>query len=513
MHRRERVFLYVIAFSSGLVSLAVELAASSLLQAHFGTASPVWATIIGLILLYLTIGYFLGGRWADRSPQPVVLFQVVAWAAFLIGLIPFAAGPVLTLASSGFVSFDVAMVAGSFLAVLMLFSAPMILLGCVSPFVIRLAVEDVDHSGRVAGRVYAISTAGSFLGSFLPSLLLIPLLGTRNTFLLLSFFLLAVALLGLFRTRPRRAWLYLAMPLLVMLLAFLLRGQPIKSAAGMIYETESSYNYIQVIERGGCRYLLLNEGQGIHSVYCEDQVGTSGPWDYFLIAPYFNPPPHTPDDIERIALVGLAAGTITRQFDAVYGPIPMLGIEIDSKIVDVGRRYFAMDEPSLDVVVADGRYALKRSDQRFDLVGVDAYRLPYIPPHLTTVEFFQEVRDRLTADGVLVINVGHTLDDYRLVEAMKATLLRVFPSVYVINVPDSYNAIVVATVAPSRAGNLEENLQYVAQNEFLYRTSLSALDNLRPTEVSPVVFTDDRAPIELMTNALLVDFFFARAVD
>jgi spermidine synthase len=303
------------------------------------------------------------------------------------------------------------------------------------------------------------------------------------------------------------------MPLLVMLLAFLLRGQPIKSAAGMIYETESSYNYIQVIERGGCRYLLLNEGQGIHSVYCEDQIDTSGPWDYFLIAPYFNPPPHAPDDVERIALVGLAAGTITRQFDAVYGPIPMLGIEIDPKIVDVGRRYFAMDEPSLDVVVADGRYALKRSDQRFDLVGVDAYRLPYIPPHLTTVEFFQEVRDRLTSDGVLVINVGHTLDDYRLVEAMKATLLRVFPSVYVINVPESYNAIVVATVVPSRAGNLEENLQYVARNEFLYRTSLSALDNLRPTEVGPVVFTDDRAAIELMTNALLVDFFFARAID
>ena len=505
--RRQDTYLYVTAFAGGLVSLAVEMAASSLLRTHFGTANLVWATIIGLILLYLTVGYFLGGRWADRSPHPATLYQIVAWAGFLIGIVPFAAHPVLRLASPGFASFNAWMLGGSFLTVLILFSLPVTLLGCISPFIIRLAMEDVDRAGQIAGRVYAISTAGSFLGAFLPNLVLVPTIGTRNTFVLLSLLLLAVALIGLAHSVPRRLLLYLWMPVIIILLALLLRGQPVKAAENGIYETESAYNYIQVVEdETGCRSLLLNEGQGIHSVYCPDQLRTAGPWDYFLVAPYFNPPPYTPERVESLALIGLAAGTIARQYTGVYGPLPIDGVEIDPKIVRVGREYFAMDQPNLNVVVADGRYTLAHSDRSYTVIGVDAYRLPYIPPHLTTVEFFRQVRDHLTADGVLAINVGHTSEDYRLVEAMLATLLEVFPSAHVIDVPDSFNAVVVATVQPSEAGNLLLNLPYLEGDQFLYPTALQAAANLRPTEPGPVVFTDDRAAIEWMTNALVFDF-------
>ena len=505
--RRQDTYLYVTAFAGGLVSLAVEMAASSLLRTHFGTANLVWATIIGLILLYLTVGYFLGGRWADRSPHPATLYQIVVWAGFLIGIVPFAAHPVLRLASPGFASFNAWMLGGSFLTVLILFSLPVTLLGCISPFIIRLAMEDVDRAGQIAGRVYAISTAGSFLGAFLPNLVLVPTIGTRNTFVLLSLLLLAVALIGLAHSVPRRLLLYLWMPAIIILLALLLRGQPVKAAENGIYETESAYNYIQVVEdETGCRSLLLNEGQGIHSVYCPDQLRTAGPWDYFLVAPYFNPPPYTPERVESLALIGLAAGTIARQYTGVYGPLPIDGVEIDPKIVRVGREYFAMDQPNLNVVVADGRYTLAHSDRSYTVIGVDAYRLPYIPPHLTTVEFFRQVRDHLTADGVLAINVGHTSEDYRLVEAMLATLLEVFPSAHVIDVPDSFNAVIVATVQPSEAGNLLLNLPYLEGDQFLYPTALQAAANLRPTEPGPVVFTDDRAAIEWMTNALVFDF-------
>ncbi|HID88645.1 MAG TPA: hypothetical protein EYP52_02915 [Anaerolineae bacterium] len=331
-------------------------------------------------------------------------------------------------------------------------------------------------------------------------------IGTRNTFVLLSLLLLTVALVGLACSTPRRLPLYLWMPAVIVLLTLLLRGQPVKAAEGAIYETESAYNYIQVVEKEGCRHLLLNEGQGIHSVYCPDQLRTAGPWDYFLVAPYFNPPPYTPDRIESVALIGLAAGTIARQYTAVYGSLPIDGVEIDPEIVRVGREYFAMDEPNLNVIVADGRYYLAHSDQRYTVVGVDAYRLPYIPPHLTTVEFFRQVRDHLTAEGVVAINVGHTPEDYRLVEAMMATLLQVFPSVHVIDVPNSFNAVVVATVQRSEAGNLLGNLPGLEGDEFLYPTALQAAANLRLTRPGTVVFTDDRAAIEWMTNALLLDF-------
>ncbi|HET92249.1 MAG TPA: spermine synthase [Chloroflexi bacterium] len=507
---QKKNFLYVTAFAGGLVSLAVEMSASSLLRNHFGTANPVWATIIGLILLFLTVGYFLGGRWADRSPSPMTLYQIVAWAGFLTGLIPFVAHPVLQLATPGFETYNVLMLGGSFFSVLILFSLPVTLMGCISPFIIRLAMADVSSSGQTAGHIYAISTAGSFLGAFLPSLILIPTIGTRNTFVLLALFLVAIAFVGLGFNSPRRLLAYLWMPLLILLLTVLLRGQPVKAAENAIYETESAYNYIQVIEdETGCRSLLLNEGQGIHSIYCPDQLRTDGPWDYFLIAPFFNPPPYTPEQVESVALVGLAAGTMARQYTAVYGSIPIDGIEIDAEIVRVGREYLGLEQaalPNLNVIIADGRLALAHSDRRYTVIGLDAYRLPYIPPHLTTVEFFRQVRDHLTTDGVVVINVGRAGRDYRLVEAMLATLLRVFPTAHVIRVPHSLNAVVVATVQPTQADNLALNLPFLAEHPFLYETALDGIENLHPMEAGDVVFTDDRAAIEWMTNALVIEY-------
>jgi spermidine synthase len=181
-------------------------------------------------------------------------------------------------------------------------------------------------------------------------------------------------------------------------------------------------------------------------------------------------------------------------------------VEIDPEIVRVGREYFAMDQPNLIAIVADGRAYLARADRRYTVIGVDAYRLPYIPPHLTTVEFFQEIEEHLTPDGVVAINVGRAGDDYRLVRAMVATLLEVFPSAHVIDVPYSFNTVVVATVQPTEASNLEENLSLLRDDPFLHPTLLNAIDNLHPTRPSEVVFTDDRPSIEWMTNALLLDF-------
>ncbi len=510
MQPKKNTYLYITAFAGGLVSLAVEMAASGLLRGHFGTSSPVWATIIGLILLFLTAGYFIGGPWADRSPTPITLYQIVAWAGFLTGLVPFAAHPVLQVAQRGFATYNVWTLGGSFLTVLILFSLPVTLMGCISPFIIRLAMADVHSSGQTAGRIYAISTAGSFLGTFLPSLILVPTIGTRNTFVLLALFLIGIAFIGLALTAPRRLLAYLWMPIVILLLTVFLRGQPFKVADNAIYETESSYNYIQVVEdEDGCRSLLLNEGQGIHSVYCPHQLRTNGPWDYFLIAPYFNPPPYTPDQVESVALVGLAAGTMARQYTAIYGPIPIDGIEIDPEIVRAGQEYMGLDPavlPNLNIIIADGRVALAHSDRRYTIIGLDAYRLPYIPPHLTTVEFFRQVRDHLTANGVVVINVGRAGNDYRLVEAMLATLLRVFPSAHVIRVPQSLNAVVVATVQPTHSDNLALNLPSLDGHPFLYETALDGIQNLHPLEASPVVFTDDRAAIEWMTNALVVEY-------
>lgn len=498
--------LYGIAFIGGLVSLALELAASRLLAPAFGTSELVWSAIIGLILLYLSVGYALGGRWADRSPHSATLYTVLVGAGVAIAAIPFVTRPVLALAAQGMQTWNVGLVAGPFIAVLVLFAAPVTLLACVSPFVIRLALTELSASGVTSGKVYAISTLGSFLGTFLPNLVLIPWLGTRRTFLLLACVTTAAGLWGLWQAERRRFW---ALAWLLPLLSGLLLLDPgtIKPREGLLYETESTYNYIQVVETGaGWRYLLLNEGQGIHSMYRPGTLLTGGTWDYFLVAPYFNPSPYPPERVQRLLVVGLAAGTVSTQYTDIYGPLPIDGVEIDPEILRVGREYFGMTQPNLNVVAADGRTYLQQTDARYDVVAVDAYRLPYIPWHLTTVEFFQEIRDHLTDTGVVAINVGHTPDDWRLVAALVATLHQVYPSVQVIALERTFNAIVVASVQPSTPEDFRANLALLSDPR-LQTVGQRAYAQLREVAPGEPIFTDDRAPVELLTDALVLQYF------
>jgi len=513
------VYLYITAFTGGLVTLAVELAAARLLAPAFGTTELVWSAIIGLILLYLAVGYALGGRWADRSPHPTTLYTILTAAGLTIATIPLLSRPMLRLAAQGMMMWSLPQIAGPFVFILVLFIVPVTLLACVSPFVIRLSVTDVAATGGIAGQIYAVSTLGSFIGTFLPNLVLVPNLGTYRTFILLALVATVTGLGGLRRANRRRFWaLAWTLPLLVALFVF--KPGTIKPVAGLIHEEESIYNFIQVVENtDGSRYLLLNEGQGIHSVYLPgDQILTGGPWDYYLIAPYFNPAPHPPSAVGSLLVIGLAAGTTTRQYTEIYGPLPIDGVEIDPAIIQVGREYFAMTQPNLTAYAADGRAFLAQtresSRRRYDVVAVDAYRLPYIPWHLTTVEFFTEVRARLTDWGVVAINVGHTPGmggdgDWRLVQAMVNTMRQVYPSVHIIEVPGSLNAIVVATVQPSTANNLADNRPLLTDerlNTVAERALAHLRTDLRPIASSTIIFTDDRAPVEQLTHDLALRY-------
>ena len=498
-------------FVAGMATLGIELTASRLLGKVFGTSNIVWANIIGLILVYLTAGYFLGGRLADRSPTARSFYRLLAWASSTAGLVPIVARPVLLRAATAVERLDAALMVGSFLSVLILFSVPVTLLGCVSPFAIRLTIRDTTEAGRVSGRLYAISTLGSIIGTFLPILWLIPAIGTARTFIAFSLGLMAVALVGLARSDGWRAARFLWMPIALIALAWLVLSGPIKPTSGILEERESAYNYIQVLERDGVRYLFLNEGQGVHSVYAPGMEATFGTWDYFLAAPFFNPAPVELGQVTRLGLVGLAGGTIARQYTTVFGPIPIDGWEIDPQIIDVGRTYFGMDLPNLTAIAQDGRWGLAHSQNEYSVIGVDAYRLPYVPWHLTTREFFQEVRERLAPDGVLAINVGRTPTDRRLIEALGGTLASVFPTIYVVDVPDTFNSILYATVQATRQENLVANLIALQGSEapkLLLDVLERTIVNLRPPPESGIVFTDDWAPIEGLTNSIAIRFLF-----
>ncbi|HEY4718757.1 MAG TPA: fused MFS/spermidine synthase, partial [Anaerolineales bacterium] len=237
----------------------------------------------------------------------------------------------------------------------------------------------------------------------------------------------------------------------------------------------------------------------------------------FLAAPFFNAPPYTIADIERIAIIGLAAGTSARQIEAVFGDIPMDGYELDPKIIAVGREYFGMNQPSLNAIAQDGRWGLEHSGQVYSLIEIDAYRPPYIPPHLTTVEFFEVGRQHLTEDGAIAINVGRTPEDRRLIEALVATLQEVFPSVHVIDIPDTFNSIVYATRQPTSFANLQANYELLQGQDGVHPLLLASLEralaNQQPTPNGGLVLTDERAPIEWIINTMVLNFLMSDGVE
>ncbi len=503
-------YLYLTVFVSGMTTLGIEFAASRLLGSVFGTSNLVWAAIIGLILIYLTVGYYLGGRWADKNPSYVVFYTILIWGAFTAGIVPFVARPVLIAAADAFDQLQIGVLLGAFSAVLVLLVIPITLLGTVSPFAIRLVITDSKEAGQTAGKIYAISTLGSFLGTFTPDLILIPWLGTRLTFVVFSVLLSLVGLIGLkIHSGWKSVLKWIWMPILIILLGVIWGSGPIKKTANQIYEKESSYNYIQVLEENGYRLLRLNEGQGIHSIYHPDQVGYRGTWMQVLAAPFFNPAPFLPGDVEDMAIIGLAAGTSARQATIVFGPLPIDGFEIDSEIIKVGQDYFSMTDENLNPISQDGRWGLNQSGKKYSLISIDAYRPPYIPWHFTTREFFSIVFDHLEDDGVLALNVGRTPEDEELLAGLVATIQTVFPSVYVMDVPATYNSMIYATVRETKWQNLENNYLLLEDDELIEPILLQSirivLENRRPVPEGGMIFTDDKAPIERITNMMVLN--------
>ncbi|NWF63565.1 MAG: fused MFS/spermidine synthase [Chloroflexi bacterium] len=504
-------YLLFTVFISGMTTLAAELAAGRLIGNVFGTSNLVWASIIGLILIYLTLGYFLGGKWADQNPTALAMYRILAWAAFTTGLVPYIAVPVLRYAADAFEALSVGIMAGSFIAVLILFIVPVTLLGAVSPFAIRLSVEEAEKAGQVSGQIYAVSTLGSFIGTFLPTLVFIPTIGTRLTFVLFGMTLLTVALVGLARFSSTREMLkFIWMPIALFLIAVLFSNSALKSNRNQVYETESAYNYIQVQQQNSYTILKLNDGQGVHSIYHPDTLYYNGPWEQFLVGPFFYEE-RNPDAIQHMAIVGLAAGTAARQATIVYGEdLHIDGFEIDSKIVDVGRKYFGMTMPNLNVVIGDGRLGLDRSQTKYDIIAIDAYRPPYIPAHMTTVEFFEICASHLADNGALTLNVGSTPGDRRLINGLATTMAQIFPTIHIMDIPGTLNTMIFATKQSTTREAFLNNLTRFAGdqnlNPLLVTTMSSTYANLKPGYETTTVFTDDLAPIEWIVNDMVVRF-------
>jgi predicted membrane-bound spermidine synthase len=510
--RAAKTVLLLLVFFGGAVVMTVEMSASRLLAPYFGTSLFIWANLIGLVMIYLTLGYWLGGKLADRYPRRSVLYGITAVAGFMVGVIPILSKPILSWSLAGFSDYSIGVFYGSLLGVILLFSVPLILLGFVSPFAIRLRMVGVTGAGGTAGGVSALSTLGSILGTFIPVFFLIPYIGTAATLYTASATLLVFSILGLLVSGAvKPAAIYAGLLVVVLgLMLFAPKGLVKEPQRGtLVEEKESAYNYIQVVKEGTEYELMLNEGHAIHSIYNPDQLLTGGPWDYWLIAPYFNKD-FRPSDMKGMAMIGSAAGTAMHQYDVVYPGVPVDGVEIDPEIVDIGNKYFGMSTlKNATTHEEDGRTYLQTDgkNKKWTVIGIDAYRQPYIPFHLTTQEFFQEVSNHLVDNGVAMINAGRTQSDTRLVAALANTMRTVFPNVYVIDVPTMANSMVIGTKQPTQIGNFADNAAQIT-DPILTQVFDASLQkgNIREIQPDPkgYVFTDDRAPVEEVIDQIIL---------
>jgi spermidine synthase len=472
-------------FLIGAGTLATEIAASRLLAPYFGSSTVVWANIIGLTLAYLALGYWLGGKVADRRPEPTVLARIVLIAAAALVLTPFAARPILDVAVRGFDAVSVGSIVGSFLAAMALFAVPITALGAAAPFAVRLAVTSVDEAGSVAGRLYAFSTAGSLVGTFVAALVLIPFAGTQRTLVAVG---ASVALAAALLAGAR--WLVAPAAAAALLLV------PAGYVKQSLFETESQYQFIRVLEEDGVRELELNEGVAVHSEWRPDSVLTGGYWDLFLLLP-----PLLDRAPTKMLVVGNAGGTVARAYGRYYPGVEIDGVEIDGELNDVARRFFgAADNPRLRLITADGRPFLEGSDERYDVIVVDAYRQPYVPFQLATREFFETARAHLRPGGLVALNVAATPDDRRLTEAIETTVLSAFPQAWRWS-PLRFTDVVVALDRPLAREELLRRVEGVAPTLRSLVAPLRA--HLARAQSQGRALTDDRAPVEWLTDRMI----------
>ena len=491
-HRLLRVLVFVV----GVSTLGAEIAAARLMAPYFGASTIVWANTIGTVLVALSIGYWLGGRLADRRPHMEGLARWVLGASVLLALVPLVAGPFLTLSVKAFDRIDVGAFIGSLVGVLALVAVPVLLLGAVSPWAIRLSVARVDDAGRTAGGLYALSTVGSLLGTWAATLLLIPLIGTQRTFISMALMVALVAALAL----PRRM---LLVPLGIALLLAIPPGatKPGRDGARVLEERETDQQYARVVEEpDGERRLELNEGVVFHSTWRRDTVLTGNYWDGWLSTPFtvLGRPPRS------VAILGNGAGTAVRAYEELFPATQIDGVEIDGALTELGKRWFGLRErPGVRLHTDDARPFLRRAHRRWEAVFIDAYRQPYIPFYLATREFFALVRDRLDRGGVVVINVGHPVDSDRLEQMLTAGLRTAFAHVARDPITRENTLLIASDVAPSSA-RVEAALPSAPApvRPVLARTAA----DLAPGLAGGPVYTDDKAPVEWLIDRSIITY-------
>lgn len=501
MDKYTKKALIILVFLAGYLIMSLEILGGRLLAPFFGNSVYVWGSLIGVILIALAGGYYLGGwlseLYQDKEEKKGASFFLDKLFLFVVIFLLFDLFCYLAVLK-WLSSWD--MIWGALASALVLFCVPMAALAAVSPLVIKILSEQ-EKTGHSAGLVYTWGTIGSILGTFLTTFWLIPYFGSRLT-LYSCFFIALLILVGLFLLVDRRQTL-IGVCLLLISLAGL--SAPVLSQ-DVILETESAYNQIRLVNKDNKILLILNYQRNLlaQSGYSTPASGYS--WAYldnlFGVGPLIEP-------VNNLLVLGMAAGSTILQHQTFSPQIKIDAVEIDPKIITIAKDNFGIEESdNLKIWQDDARPFLAKSQKQYDMIEIDLFQgSPYIPFYVATQEFFEATAKRLSSRGIVMMNIfapGHQ----EILEPILNALASVYPSVY--KIPLRNNFIILATRSKTSAEEIKEKLKspektVSAELEVAANYTRNHIEAYQSEKKSPK-FTDDWAPVEVITYEMLKGF-------
>ena len=504
---RNKLYLYLTEFFAGMAVMAVELGASRLLAPYFSSSQIVWTIIIGTIMIAMALGNLYGGRSADRDPNPDRLYRRILIASIWIALIP-VAGKYIILAISAVMIFSVNanyLIWAAFAACMVIFVFPLFLLGTVTPSLAKYSMENLEDNARIVGTLGAANTVGSIIGTFVPTFVTIPAVGTSITFLIFAGILLVLGLIYFISTKTRSTAAVAATLVFLLSCALGYRSNFAFWKNDLVYEGESVYNYLQVEETDDSVILSTNVLFGVQSILRKDASLTGMYYDYALAAPMMAGAEETLADGQDfdLLILGMGTGTDGSQCTRYFPGMHIEGVEIDEKITQLAHRYFALPE-EIPVATYDGRAFLQAVEGQYDVILVDAYQDITIPFQIASMEIFTLVREHLKADGVMVVNMNMRGEEDSINQYLADTIAQVFDTVYTVDVTGGTNRELFAANAVDLAGRLEDAIPLCSDGEL--RSMMRRVSfGLTPYTGGGRIMTDDQAPVELLSMRVMDD--------
>ncbi len=500
-----KAYLYLTEFFSGMAVMAVELGASRLLAPYFSSSQIVWTIIISTIMIAMALGNIYGGRSADRNPDPDRLYRRLLIAAVWIAAIP-VLGKYIILVITGIlvvtISNNLLIIAG-FLACMVIFVFPCFLLGTVTPSLTKFAVSSLDDSGSTVGKLGAANTVGSIIGTFTPTFITIPAVGTSITFLIFSGIILVLALVYFISRRARQVLCIVSTILFLICCIF---GHTSNFAFwdnSLTWEGESIYNYIQVKEDDTSVILQTNVLFGVQSITKKDDSLTGMYYDYAMAAPVMAGVSGSGEGTSMLIL-GNGSGTYARQCSRYFDDMEIKGVEIDQTITDLAYEYFDLSD-DVEVTTYDGRAYLQADTGTYDVIMVDAYQDITVPFQMSSVEFFTLVKEHLKPNGVMVVNMNmRATRSGNINEYLADTIATVFPYVSTVDVTGYTNRELFASTTQLTQSKLDQNISALGDSE-LQTLLTQVTDSTVAYEKGDYLLTDDKAPVELLSMKAIDD--------